>query len=54
MAIHDELVEQYLLAHPLATEYQAYDATADLAFERMRDRLADMADAERLRRKDMP
>lgn len=44
MAAHERLIEEYLEAHPHATEAQAYDRTADLAYERMRDDLADRAD----------
>ena len=42
---HEELIDEYLEAHPNATEQQAYDATADAAYGRMTDRLGDMADA---------
>lgn len=41
---HAELVEEYLEEHPGVSEDEAYDATADLAYERMQDNLADMGD----------
>lgn len=41
---HEELIGEYLEAHPSATEQEAYDATADLAWEAAIDRIADMAD----------
>jgi hypothetical protein len=52
MAAHEALVEEYLDEHPEATWEQAYSATADGAYNRMRDRLADMADDYRQRRKE--
>jgi hypothetical protein len=52
MAAHEELVEQYLEAHPDATWEQAYEATADGAWDRMRDTLADHADNLRKRAKE--
>lgn len=52
MAAHETLVEEYLDEHPDATWEQAYEATADGAWDRMRDRLADMADDYRQRRKE--
>ena len=44
MAAHEELIGQYLEAHPEATEAEAYDKTADRAYDRMVDSLADRAD----------
>ena len=44
IAAHEELIERYLERHPNATEAQAYDATADHAYDHMVDRLADQAD----------
>lgn len=41
---HMELVDEYLDEHPEATEQEAYERTADAAYDRMTDRLADMAD----------
>lgn len=52
IAAHEELVEQYLLDHPNADWSQAYEATADGAYGRMRDKFADMADTARLRAKE--
>lgn len=52
LATHEELVEQYLLDHPDADWNEAYEKTADRAYGRMRDRLADIGDAARLRMKE--
>lgn len=52
MAAHEALVEEYLDSHPNATWEQAYEATSDGAYDRMRDRLADQADDLRQRRKE--
>lgn len=41
---HSSLIEEYLEKHPHATEAEAYDATADAAYNRMRENMADMAD----------
>ncbi len=48
---HEELIAEYLETHPNATEQQAYDRTADRAYERMRDKYADMIDRARMMRK---
>lgn len=48
---HEELIAEYLEAHPNATEAEAYDATADHAYESMRDKYADMVDAAKDRAK---
>lgn len=42
---HEELIAEYLDAHPNATEQQAYDLTADAALDRMTDMLGDRIDA---------
>lgn len=52
IAAHEELIERYLEAHPNATEAEAYDKTADGAYDRMTDKMADMADRLRQRAKD--
>jgi hypothetical protein len=52
IASHEILIERYLESHPNATEAEAYDKTADLAYNHMTDRLADMADMLRQRAKD--
>lgn len=44
IAAHEELIERYLERHPEATEAQAYEATADRAYDQMVDNLADRAD----------
>jgi len=49
---HEQLIAEYLLEHPDATEAEAYDATADAAYDRMTDNLASLADALRDAHKD--
>lgn len=49
--VHEELATEYLETHPNATEQEAYERTADAAFEGMKDRIADMIDAARDRAK---
>lgn len=51
MAAHEELIERYLEEHPDADWNEAYERTADGAYNHMRDRLADMADSLRNRAK---
>lgn len=51
IAAHEELVEQYLNDHPEANWSEAYERTADAAYDRMRDKFADMVDAAKERRK---
>ncbi len=52
MDAHELLIEKYLREHPAATVEEAVDATADLAFEYMGDRMADIADNLRKREKE--
>lgn len=52
MAAHEELIERYLERHPNATEAEAYEKTADGAYDRYRDNYADMIDRARQRAKD--
>lgn len=52
IAAHEQLIEKYLEAHPDATEAQAYEATADRAYDRMVDNLADMGDRLKDRAKE--
>ena len=49
---HEELVDRYLETHPGATWDEAYEKTADRAYNHMTDKLADMADRLRQRMKD--
>jgi hypothetical protein len=44
IAAHEELVSEYMDAHPGVSWTAAYYITADAAYERMKDRMADMAD----------
>ena len=52
MAAHDELIADYMDAHPDATEAQAYEATADRAYDHMTDKLADRGDYLRMLAKE--
>ena len=52
IAAHEALVDEYLDAHPDVSWEEAYDITADVAYDRMRDTLADRADHLRQIRKD--
>ncbi len=49
---HEELIAEYLERHPNASEGEAYEKTADLAYNRMRDRLAGLADRLRVFKKE--
>lgn len=49
---HERLIAEYLELHPDADETEAYEACSDRAYDAMRDRYADMADAARQRQKD--
>ena len=51
IAAHEELVEQYMNDHPDADWHEAYNATADGAYDRYRDKIADIGDAARDRAK---
>lgn len=52
LSAHEALVDEYLDAHPNATWDQAYNRTADGAWDRSRDMMADRIDAARDRMKD--
>ena len=52
IAAHEQLIAEYIDRHPNATESDAYDKTADAAYGRYRDNLADMIDRARLRAKE--
>jgi hypothetical protein len=52
IAAHMEFVEQYLSDHPDAEWGEAYEATADGAYDRYTEKFADMADAAKQRAKD--
>lgn len=52
IAAHEQLIEEYLDAHPEATEAEACKATEDRIDDRYRDNFADMVDAVRQRAKD--
>lgn len=51
MAAHEQLIAERVEANPNADESKVYEETADLAYDRMRDNLADAIDAARERRK---
>lgn len=44
IAAHEDLIEEYMEAYPSADWSTAYDATADGAYDRMTESLADRAD----------
>lgn len=52
MAAHDELIEKFLLDNPDADWSEAYEKTADGAYDHMRDKFADMVDSAKQRAKD--
>jgi hypothetical protein len=52
IAAHEELVAEYLDKHPNATDAKAYEATADLAWDRLKDNIADRADYLRMKAKE--
>ena len=52
IAAHEQLIEEYLETHPAATEAEAYEATADGAWDRMTDNIAHQADMIRARMKE--
>ena len=47
IAAHEQLISEYMSAHPLIGDEQAYTLTADAAWVRMRENMADMADYDR-------
>lgn len=48
MSAHDELIEEYLELNPNATESEAYEATADMAYGLMSENYAAHIDYLRL------
>lgn len=52
IAAHEELIAEYLDKNPDATDAQAYEETADGAWDKLRDNLADRADYLRKRAKE--
>lgn len=52
MAAHEELIAERMEADPMLSWSDAYDYTADAAYDRMKENLADMADQLRQREKD--
>ena len=49
---HEELITLYLEDHPDASEADAYEATADAAYGRMQENLADRIDMARMEAKE--
>lgn len=49
---HNDLIEEWLEDHPDATWSAAYEATADAAYGRATERLADAADNARKAQKE--
>jgi len=52
IAAHEELIEEYMEEHPSATWSQAYEATADGAWQKAVSKLADAIDHRRMRLKE--
>lgn len=52
MAAHEQLIAEYLDLHPDATDSEAYEKTADAAYDLMRERIADVADYQRMMMKE--
>ena len=52
IAAHEQVIEEYLEEHPEATDAEAYEKTADAAYNRMTENIADLIDRERDRRKE--
>ena len=48
---HEELIAEYLENHPETTWAKAYDLLADKAYDRYRDKFADLVDAAKDRKK---
>jgi len=51
IAAHEQLIAEYMELHPNADESAVYDRMGDLAYDRMRDNLADQIDEARDRAK---
>lgn len=49
---HEREVAEYMDRHPNADWSEAYERTADRAWHRMRDEMADAADMARMRAKE--
>lgn len=47
MKAHEKLIEEYIEAHPLSDWHEAYEHTADAAYEKMQDMIAEMIDEAR-------
>lgn len=52
IAAHEALIEEYMDEHGTDDWQEAYEATADGAYDTMRDIMADKADAMRQRQKE--
>lgn len=52
IAAHEQVIEEYLEEHPEATDAEAYEKTADAAYNRMTENVADLIDRERDHRKE--
>ena len=49
---HEQLIEEYMEENPDCDWSKAYELTADDAYGRMRENLADIADYARMKAKD--
>lgn len=52
IAGHEQLIEEYLNEHEGADWTEAYEATADAAYNHMQEMCAARADYERMKRKE--
>ena len=52
IAAHEELIERYMQDNPGSSWDEAYERTADGAYDRYREKFADMADRAKQRAKD--
>ena len=52
IAEHERLTNDYMDRHPRASWDEAYNKTSDHVDNSLRDRLADMADLERMKKKE--
>ena len=51
IAAHEEMIEEYMNDHPDVSWHEAYNLTADAAYDHYRDKAADLVDAARDRAK---
>lgn len=47
ISAHEEMMDEYMEQHPDTTKEEAYERTADAAWDRMNDKLAAIADSRK-------